>query len=151
MRRRRVPFGMDPDEARGRDLGIGRDCYLMAANLLEGRNLVPAAVGGIYRKRGENFDEYVHVLAAMATRRLGLGARLSEGDLAGLLRSDEPTDSDRTARQTLPAGHPALDHLLDLVLEYQESPDEVTADRIRALAARTGTDPEQLISGLRRT
>jgi hypothetical protein len=37
------------------------------------------------RKLEENYEEYVHVLGVLAVRRLGLGARLSDSDLAGLL------------------------------------------------------------------
>jgi hypothetical protein len=38
----------------------------------------------VLRKLETNFDDYVHILGALATRRFGLGAVLSDNDLAGL-------------------------------------------------------------------
>lgn len=85
LRRRRVHFGMTPGETRSRDLVTGRSCYGMAANLLEGRSCANAGLAPVLRKLEINYEDYVHVLGVLATRRLGLGAVLSDDDLAGLL------------------------------------------------------------------
>jgi hypothetical protein len=85
LRRRPILFGMTATETRDRDLIAGRSCYGMAANLLEGRNCAQAGLAPVLRKLETNFEDYVHVLGVLATRRLGLGASLSDDDLAGLL------------------------------------------------------------------
>jgi hypothetical protein len=85
LRRRPVHFGMTAGETRSRDLGIGRRCYGMAANLLDNRTDCPDGLVQVWRKLEENFDDYVHVLGVLATRRLGLGAVLSDSDLTGLM------------------------------------------------------------------
>jgi len=85
MRRRPVPFGLSVEETRARDLGIGRTCYALAADLLEGRRPRREGLVEVWRKLEANYEEYVHVLGVLATRRLGLGAVLSDDDLAGLL------------------------------------------------------------------
>jgi hypothetical protein len=85
LRRRPVHLEMNLEETRNRDLVIGRTCYGLAANLLTGRSCANAPLAPILRKLEENFEDYVHVLGVLATRRLGLGALLSDNDLAGLL------------------------------------------------------------------
>ena len=85
LRRHRIHFGMTAAETRNRDLSVGRSCYGMAANLLEGRSGALAGLAPVMRKLEMNFEDYIHVLGVLATRRLGLGATLSEGDLAELL------------------------------------------------------------------
>ena len=84
LRRRRIHFGFTPPETRNRDLCTGRTCYGLAANLLEGKSPAHAGLVPVLRKLEENFEDYVHVLGVLATRRLGLGAVLSDEDLAGL-------------------------------------------------------------------
>ena len=86
VRRRAVPFGFTHEEARQRDLEAGRTCYAIAADLLESRVEESAGLVGVLRKLAGNFDDYVHVMGVLAVRRLGLGARLTDDDLAGLLR-----------------------------------------------------------------
>ena len=85
LRRRPTHFGMTTGETRDRDLAAGRSCYGMAADLLEGRNCAQAGLAPVLRKLEMNFEDYVHVLGVLATRRFGLGATLSDDDLAGLL------------------------------------------------------------------
>ena len=85
LRRRPVHFGMTEAETRQRDFSVGRSCYGMAADLLEGRPGALAGLAPVLRKLEENFEDYTHVLGVLATRRLGLGATLSEGDLAELM------------------------------------------------------------------
>jgi hypothetical protein len=86
LRRRRVPFGMTAAETRCRDLGIGRACYGMAADLMGKNRNANLGLGQVLRKLETNFEDYVHVLGVLATRRFGLGATLSEIDLAGLFQ-----------------------------------------------------------------
>jgi hypothetical protein len=85
LRRRPVHFGMTAAETRDRDLAVGRCCYGMAADLLGGRPSAQASLTPVLRKLETHFEDYVHVLGVLATRRLGLGATLSDHDLAGLL------------------------------------------------------------------
>ena len=85
LRRWRVHFGMTPAETHNRDLITGRSCYGMAANLLEERSCANTGLAPVLRKLEENYEDYIHVLGVLATRRLGLGAVLSDDDLSGLL------------------------------------------------------------------
>ena len=85
-RRRKVPFGFDEAGSRTRDLQAGRACYGQAADLLESRPGTSAGQVAVWRKLAENFEDYVHVLGVLAVRRLGMGANLSDDDLAGLFR-----------------------------------------------------------------
>lgn len=85
LRRRPVHFGMTATETNLCDLSCGRSCYGLAANLLEGRSGAIAQLAPVLRKLETNFEDYIHVLGVLATRRLGLGAVLSDDDLAGLL------------------------------------------------------------------
>ena len=84
LRRRRVHFGMTAEETRRRDMGIGQSCYGMAANLMEGKPGANSGLVRVLRKLENNYEDYVHVLGVLATRRFGLGAVLSDRDLAGL-------------------------------------------------------------------
>ena len=84
LRRRRVHFGMTAEETRRRDMGIGQSCYGMAANLMEGKPGANSGLVRVLRKLEYNYEDYVHVLGVLATRRFGLGAVLSDRDLAGL-------------------------------------------------------------------
>jgi len=86
LRRRDVPFGFDSSDSRDRDLQAGRSCYGVAANLLESRSEGTAGLASVMRKLEENYEDYVHVLGVLAVRRLGMGANLSDDDLAGLFR-----------------------------------------------------------------
>jgi hypothetical protein len=88
LRRRAVPFGMTRQEARQRDLQLGATCYAMAANLLGQGREVNSGLVAVCNKLAENFPEYVQVLSVLATRHLGLGARLNEQQLSRLLDED---------------------------------------------------------------
>jgi len=85
LRRRRVHFGMTEEETRNRDLVIGRSCYGMAADLLEGRSCANSGLAPVLRKLETNFEDYIHVMGVLATRKFGLGAVLSDNDLEELL------------------------------------------------------------------
>ena len=133
-RRRRTPCGQSKAETRRIDLETGRFCFESAANLLEGRSGALSGLAPVLRRLANHFEDYVQVVAALATRRLGLGAVLSETDLAGLLR--EPESAEPT-----PA---AMDQLLDLVNDHRQGGSSAVKGRILDLAAGLGVDPGQL-------
>jgi hypothetical protein len=85
MRRKVVPFGFTADESRQRDLAAGAACYDLAADLLESRPGQPQGLVTVMRTLAADFEGYVHALGALAVRRWGLGARLSDDDLAALM------------------------------------------------------------------
>ncbi len=116
IRQQATHFGMDHQESVLRDLEVGRNCYQMAANLMDNRNLGPVAIVDIWKKLAENFDLYVQILSELATRRLGFGAKLSQDDLELLI-------ADPTTKKPVPPGHTPepMDRLLDLVLELRQS------------------------------
>ena len=151
LRRRLTPFGLDDPAARLRDRMLGQNCYRMAFNLLEGRRLVPDGLVAILGKLAENFEDYVQVLAVMATRRLGLGARLDTGDLADLLEAANPEVLEQHPPRALPAGHPDMDLLLDEVLRYKANPVPEQEKHLRAAARRAGITPKAVLgqSGLK--
>lgn len=138
-RRRRQPWGIAPDAVGARDLAAGRACYALAADLLEGRRDGSAALAAVLRKLAANFEEYVHVLAVLATRRWGLGARLGEGELAGLLR---PAATEPTPPAVDP--NPGMDGLLDELSAYRADPSAQRAAGLRARAAALGVDAARL-------
>ena len=121
LRRRSVPHGMTRAETRTRDRSIGAACYGMAAALLEDRGAGWGGLAEVLRKLERHYEDYVHVLAVLATRRLGLGARLGEQDLRSLWqRPPQPFESDPERREPSPpsAGHVpggSMDELLDLL------------------------------------
>jgi hypothetical protein len=139
QRRQAVWNGMSAVETRDRDLSAGQTCYLAAADLLRGRLPEVAGLVAVWDKIALHFDDYVHVLGVLATRRLGLGARLGEADLSRLL----PPASAETAQavDTLLAEAPppvAIDTLLDLWLAHAKNPEPHAKARIRDLAAWLG-------------
>ncbi len=145
LRRRRIPFGRSEDETRRLDTGVGKSCYRLAANLLEDRRLVTDGLVEVLGKLADHFEDYVHVLAALATRKLGLGAHLSENDLADLLE-DKGTDlPERYPQRILPPDHPDMDLLLDLILQYRKNPGEDLERKLRAVARRAGTDVARIL------
>ncbi|MFO7607644.1 MAG: hypothetical protein R6X35_00415 [Candidatus Krumholzibacteriia bacterium] len=85
LRRRAVPWGVAPHEVRERDLATGAACYRLAADLVAGCRTAPPGLAALLRRLEDSFADYVHVLGVLATRRLGLGARLDDAQLARLL------------------------------------------------------------------
>jgi len=139
VRRRGVLHRMSAAETRTRDAAAGRACYEAAANLTRGRSGADAALVTVWEKLAAHFDEYVHVLGALATRQLGLGAQINDTDLARLLPPD--TSAATRAVADLMAAPPppqALDALLDLWLAHRKNPAPATAARIRDMADRLG-------------
>jgi hypothetical protein len=84
VRRRKIGWRMTAAETRARDLTVMVRSYQAAADLLDRR---PEARGltEVWRKLADQGPEYVGVLQALARRRLGLGARLNDAELAHLL------------------------------------------------------------------
>jgi hypothetical protein len=148
LRRRSVPFGMTRAEARQSDLATGAACYKLAANLMEGRGLVSPHLVDVWRKLGENFTDHVHVLGVLATRRLGLGARLAEEELLELSTdSGESKETPARPRTVDPAG---MDHLLDSINRYRAKPEATRERAVWIAARRLGLDGGQILSELRR-
>ncbi len=136
LRRRRLPWGVAPGELRQRDLAAGRACYDLAANLLEARGGGSDGLGAVLRKLADRFEDYVHVLGVLATRRWDLGARLGEGELAGLLRPDVAPPA--------PAVVTTMDDLLDGISAYRAGPTPAAARALREQAAVLGVDAQLL-------
>ncbi len=128
LRRHRLYLGSNEGETRRKDRIIGATCYGLSANLLENRADASAGLVSVLRKLEEHFDDYVHVLAVLATRHLGLGAQLSNSDLEGLLEHS-----------------PDMDKLLDLLLEYQREGNPGVRDQLVAVAKKLGVEPEGLL------
>lgn len=139
VRRRHPAWGCTADETRAADLATGRICYAAAANHLRARTASEQALSAVWRKLALHFNDYVHVLGALATRQLGLGARLARDDLKRLLPDDQTADA-RAVAQLLQAPAPpeAMDVLLDLWLDLQKNPDPVAQVRLRDMANRLG-------------
>lgn len=140
-RHRNQLFGLTTAETRSRDMAAGRTCYEAAANVLRDRSQSASGVVAVWEKLADHFDDYVHVLSALATRHLGLGARISSNDLNRLLPPDT-TAATRSVNSLLAAPPPlaALDDLLDLWLAHQKNPDPLTASRVRDMADRLGVE-----------
>ncbi len=138
LRRRGELHCMSPAATRTRDAAAGRACYETAANLSRGRYGSQAVVA-IWEKLATHFDDYVHVLGALATRQLGLGAQINDTDLARLLPPDT-TASTRAVADLLAAPPPpeALDALLDLWLAQGKNPAPAAVARMRDMADRLG-------------
>lgn len=153
LRRRAVFFGMDETETRLRDRAAGARCYGLAADLLEDRPGSSAGLVEVLRKLETRYEDYLHVLAVLATRRLGLGARLSEQDLRSLW---EAPPSQEPASRGIAKPHAAaapkneqaatMDGLLDLLLEYHRTPSEDLRRRLIDTACCLGVDPDSLVA-----
>lgn len=86
VRRKTAGWRMTPDETRRRDMAAAECCYSMAADVLDGRKTGPSGLIIVWRKLAARLPDYVHILQALARRRLGLGARLSDAELGWLLK-----------------------------------------------------------------
>ncbi len=141
QRRRNRLYRLSAAESRFRDLAGGKACYEAAASHLRGRTPTERALMSIWTKLAANYEDYVHVLGALATRQLGLGAHLDDQDLGRLL-PPVPADDARAVATLLAAPPPpeALDSLLDLWLDQQKNPAPATASRLREMADRLGVD-----------
>ena len=111
----------------------------MAANLTRNRCGTSSALVAVWEKLATHFDDYVHVLGALATRQLGLGAQINDTDLARLLPPDT-TASTRAVADLLAAPPPpeALDALLDFWLAQGKNPAPAAVARMRDMADRLG-------------
>ncbi|MBK9777375.1 MAG: hypothetical protein IPP62_13650 [bacterium] len=144
-RRRDVPWGHTAGTARARDLAVAAACYGAAAALLARGPSGNGAVAAVLQKLADHCEDYVHVVGAMAVRRLGLGARLESADLVRLLPS--PKAAAAAAVATLLGSPPddAADVVLDLALEYGKRRDPGLRTRIERLAPLAGLDASRLL------
>lgn len=144
LRRRAELFACLEGETRARDLVGGRVCYEVASNLLRGRGLVDAAAVAVLDKLATHFDDYVHVLTALATRHFGLGAHLDDIALAHLAPVPTPTEAAAADAATVeclltaPPPPDAMDDLLDLWSSHRSHPTPATASRLRNMADQLG-------------
>lgn len=145
-RRRAMPWGWSADTARARDLAIAAACYEAATRLLERGPGRGGATAAVLAKLAANCGDYVHVLGALAVRRLGLGARLSDADLTGLVPSGPVETIDAVASLLASVPNDAADVVLDLALEYRRRPEPGLRRRIERLAPRAGLDASRLLS-----
>jgi len=145
-RRRAVPWGFTDAEARARDVADVGTSYAAAAALL--RNDADAALRRVLEKLARHAEDYVGALQVLATRHLGLGARLKDEDLAALTRADEPSAPAAEVDAVLTAAPDGacLDVVLDLVLEHRRSPRAELRRRIVNLARPLGLDADRLLA-----
>lgn len=141
LRRRQALHRMSAADTRTRDAAAGQACYEAAANLARGRCGADAALVSVWMKLAAHFDEYVHVLGALATRHLGWGAQITDTDLARLLPPDSSAAT-RAVADLLAAPPPpeSLDALLDLWSAHNKNPSPAAAARIRDMANRLGVE-----------
>lgn len=85
VRRRLAGWRMTVEETRRKDLAVAEHCYGLAADLLATRGRTTAGTVAVWRKLAAHLPDYVGVLQTLARRRLGLGARLGDAELARLL------------------------------------------------------------------
>jgi len=144
LRKRSLLFGMNRQEAHLRDCGVGKECYQLAVNLLENRRLVSSGRIDVWRKLAENFDLYVQVLSTMAVSRLGLGATLSSECLNLMMTGPAPEEAICASDE-----ESNMDRLLDLLLEFRQSPKGDKRQKKRAevidLALHLNLDPQKLL------
>lgn len=140
LRRRRNPLQMPESATRKQDLMVGETCYGMAANLLSQGNKRHEGLAQVMRKLEENFTEYVQVVAALATGRLNLGARLSEDELLGLIGEDHPVAN------TTPSF--TMDDLLDTLLSQKENPQPMKQHLIMDMARQLDVPGHLLMASL---
>lgn len=145
LRRRATPWGWTPDGARKRDLAVAAACYETAARLLDRGPSRGGALAAVMEKLAERCEDYAQVLGVLAVRRLGLGARLSDADLTGLVGTREEADAQQVATLLTSAPCDANDVVLDLVLEYKRRPEPGLRRRIEQLARVAGMDPRRLL------
>ena len=145
LRRRDVPWGWTRGQARTRDLAAAAACYQAAACLWSRGRGADGATAAVMAKLALRCEDYVHVLTALAVRRLGLGAQLSDADLAGLANPARPEAA--AAVEALIAAAPveAIDVLLDLALEYRRRPEAALRLRIERLAPLAGIEASALL------
>lgn len=145
LRRRATPWGWTADDARKRDLAVAATCYEAAARLLDRGPARGGALVAVLEKLAERCEDYAQVLGVLAVRRLGLGARLSDDDLTGLVGTREQADAQQVATLLDSTPCDAKDVVLDMVLEYKRRPEPGLRRRIEQLARVAGMDPSRLL------
>ncbi|HOX24873.1 MAG TPA: hypothetical protein PLL30_03795 [Candidatus Krumholzibacteria bacterium] len=84
VRRRRGAWWLADGDSRVRAATVARCAYEQAAASLAARAGNEDGRVVVWRKLARRLPDYVHVLQTLARRRLGLGARLADADLARL-------------------------------------------------------------------
>jgi hypothetical protein len=140
LRRRRIEFGRTEEETRKRDRMAGAFCYRAAADVLEHRSESSAGLVAVLRKLDRHYDDYIQVLTVLATRRLGLGARLSDTNLSNLLRPAPDASADRELS-------PSMDDFLDALVEYNRTKNPGLKSRLLAMAETLDIEPNGLFAG----
>lgn len=144
-RRRDVPWGWSAHGARERDLAVAAACYGAAASLLDRGPGGGGAAAAVLAKLAWRCDDYVHVVGALAVRRLGLGARLDDARLSALLPPPAAADGQAVTQLLASAPADAVDVVLDLVLEYRRTGEAGLRARIEGLAPLAGLDAGRLL------
>ncbi|MFH2052614.1 MAG: hypothetical protein ABIK96_09140 [bacterium] len=138
-RRRATLYGMSPGETRRRDAACATACLEVAANL---HARIPGAGGQaqVLARLAAGFESYVHVLGVLATRRWGLGARISDRALRDLLEeSSGAPERQPDVPRPRPGPTPAdYDAFLDLWSRYRESGKPTDRAALAARAAELG-------------
>ena len=148
VRRQTVTPGLTAAECWQRDLGIGQHCYETAANLLAGRGRATSGLAPVLAKLATHYERYVHVLAVLATRRLGLGATVDDDLLRDLSTAAPPDRISGSASSPEPAPRTAtMDDLLDAVAAFGRTPTPAAQQKMLELAARLGVEPQRLPQG----
>lgn len=137
-RRRALPWGTTPGQARRRDLAAAAACYAAAAGLLARGPGRGGGAAAVLAKLAAGCEDYAHVLGVMAVRRLGLGTRLGEVELAGLLPPRQAADAAAVDAVIGAAPADAADIVLDLWLEHARTGDPALGERCRRLAPLAG-------------
>ncbi|MGD9548070.1 MAG: hypothetical protein AB7V45_11090 [Candidatus Krumholzibacteriia bacterium] len=144
-RRRATLYGMSPGETRLRDTACARACLEVAANL---HARIPGAGGQaqVLAKIAADLESYIHVLGVLATRRWGLGARISDRALRDLLEgSSEAPGRDPGVPGPRPGPTSAdYDAFLDLWSRYRESGEPMDRAALAAKAAELGIGTSSL-------
>lgn len=144
-RRRATPWGLTAAEARTRDLAVAAACYEAAARLLARGPGRGGATAAVLAKLAGRCEEYVHVLGALAVRRLGLGARLTDSELSALTApaAEGCTADVASLMKAVPVD--AADIVLDMLLDYRRQPEAQLRARIERLAPLAGLDAAALL------
>ncbi len=140
LRRRRNPLHKMEQHTREQDLMVGSTCYGMAANLLHHGKGANCGLALVMRKLEQNFTEYVQVVSTLATRRLNLGAKLTDDDLQSLIQ-DNPDKKPSTPKAMTIF---TMDDLLDTILDQKNDPQPMRQHLIKDMARQLNV-PDHLL------
>jgi hypothetical protein len=122
-------FGRSPEELSGR----GATYYNLASSSLRRLRRAETAPELAMSKLADRFDDYTTILRSLRTSYFRLTARLSDGELFHLARTEDCEEVRRLA----------WDGFLDAWSEWKRSADESSLDRLHeAVDALRSADPE---------